>query len=399
MRQMMGPFGAAPLALSWREGLRTIGTTMKILHIAESAQGGVGTYLAEILPEQARQLGAENVRALVPDRHAAHVTGVDRRLIATWKRDGRSVLTLLALVQAICQQIASFKPDVVHAHSSLAGGLVRLLYGWRHPPFGIVYCPHGWAFDRRGGSIKNRLLERIERNLEHAADRIVVISEHERQAALRIGIAPERLSLILNGISDQSIRHAARWDDDRIKVLFVGRLDEQKGYDTLLDAVEPLSERVSLRVIGKAIAGPSSMQRGSRAQIEYLGWRSLSEIATEIAAADVVAVPSRWEGFGLVALEAMRGSCAVVASAVGGLQEIVVNRQTGRLVPPDSPERLMRTLVEHDKAEWHAMGVAGRARFEALFTAERMNRELLAMYRGLVGTRQTALQPGLAVHA
>ena len=371
---------------------------MKILHIAESAQGGVGTDLAEVLPEQARQLGADNVRALIPDRHATHVTGVDRRLISTWKRGGRSVGTALTLVQAVRKEIASFKPDVVHAHSSLAGGLVRLLYGWGSPPFRIVYCPHGWAFDRRGSSIKNRLLERIERNLEHAADRIVVISEHERQAALRIGISPERLSLIMNGISDQPIRHPARWEDSRIKVLFVGRLDEQKGYDTLLDAVEPLDDRVSLRVIGKAIAGPSSALRGSRAQIEHLGWRSLSEIATEIAAADVVAVPSRWEGFGLVALEAMRGSCAVIASSVGGLQEIVVDGTTGRLVPPDRPERLMRALVEHDKAEWHAMGVAGRARFEALFTAERMNRELLTMYRSLLGARQPAAQTAQAMH-
>jgi glycosyltransferase involved in cell wall biosynthesis len=372
---------------------------MKILHIAESAQGGVGTYLAEILPEQVRALGDGNVRALVPDAHAAHVTGVDRRLIATWKRGGRSVGTVLTLIRAIRREIAAFAPDVVHAHSSLAGGLVRLLYGWGYPSFRIVYCPHGWAFDRRALPFKNRLLEQIERNLEHAADRIVVISAHERDAALRIGISPERLSLILNGISDQPVRHPARWDDDRVKVLFVGRLDEQKGYDTLVDAVEPLQDRVSLRVIGKAIAGPGTTLRGSRAQIEYLGWRSLSEIATEIAAADVVVVPSRWEGFGLVALEAMRGGCAVVASAVGGLPEIVVDRVTGRLVPPDSPERLMRTLADHDKAEWHAMGQAGRARFEALFTAEPMNRELLAMYRDVLSERPPALKAGRPVHA
>ncbi|MEJ8630106.1 glycosyltransferase [Sphingomonas sp. I4] len=63
----------------------------------------------------------------------------------------------------------------------------------------------------------------------------------------------------------------------------------------------------------------------------------MSEVATEIAAADVVAIPSRWEGFGLVALEAMCGSCAVVASSVGGLREIIVDGVTGYLVPPTVP--------------------------------------------------------------
>ena len=372
---------------------------MRILHIAESAQGGVGSHLADVLPEQARKLGGDNVRALVPDRHSAHISGVDRHLIATWRRTGRSVSGLFTLAAAIRREIAAFRPSIVHAHSSVAGTLVRLMYGWWRPPFRIVYCPHGWAFDRHGSGLKRRLIEAIERGLAPGANRIVLISDHERRAGLRIGIAPARMVLVLNGIADQPPGRPARWEDTRLKLLFVGRLDEQKGFDTLLDAVEPLESRVALRVIGKAIAGPASSRRGHRAQVEYLGWRSMAEIATEIAAADVVAIPSRWEGFGLVAVEAMRESCAVIASRVGGLQEIVVDGETGRLVSPDAPEELMRTLLEHDAPEWRAMGRAGRARFEALFTAERMNRELLALYRDLERVVPAALEPERALHA
>jgi glycosyltransferase involved in cell wall biosynthesis len=359
---------------------------MKILHIAESAKGGVGTYLAEILPDQAHRYGAGNVRALIPTQHAAHVSGVNLTLLVTWRGRGRSLLGVARLALAIRREIARFRPTIVHAHSSLAGGVLRLLYGWKQPPFRIVYCPHGWAFDRRSSALKVRLIERIERGLAPGADRIVMISEHERNEGLRIGIAAERLSLILNGIADLPPARPARWDGNRLKMLFVGRLDNQKGFDTLLDAAEPIAARLSLRVIGTAIAGPAAVPRPHRDHVEYLGWRSLAEVATEIAAADIVVVPSRWEGFGLVALEAMRGGCAVVASAVGGLREIVVDGVTGYLVAPDNPERLMTVLALHDREGWQAMGAAGRTRFEALFTAERMNREIAALYGELTAS-------------
>lgn len=373
---------------------------MRVLHVAESAQGGVGTYLAEILPDQARRYGGDGVRALVPRQHAAHLGGVDRRLLATWNRRDRSALGVARLAAAIRREIAAFAPTVVHAHSSVAGGLLRLMYGWRTPPFRNVYCPHGWAFDRRSSALKRRLIEQIERRLAPFADRIVAISRHERDEAVRIGVAPARLALVLNGIADLPPARPARWDESRIKLLFVGRMDEQKGFDTLLDAVEPLRDRVALRVIGKAVAGPQAPVRPRREQVEYLGWRSLAEVATEIAAADAVVIPSRWEGFGLVALEAMRGRCAVIASDVGGLHEIVVDGVTGHLVPADSPEQLMRVLARHDRATWREMGEAGRARYEAIFTARRMNDELAALYGELAPPPAAIrLGTGAAAHA
>lgn len=373
---------------------------MRILHIAESAKGGVGTYLAEILPDQAQRYGSDNVRALVPRQHAAHISGVDRRQFLTFRRAGRSARGVMELARAIRSAITDFRPTIVHAHSSLAGGVLRLLYGWKRPPFAIVYCPHGWAFDRSSSALKKRLIERIERSLAGGTDRIVLISAHEQREAQRIGIPDAKLALVLNGIGDVPPVPPARWDDQRVKVLFIGRLDVQKGYDVLLDAFEPIKHSVALRVIGKAVASSDTRTRARGRDVEYLGWRSLGEIATEIAAADVLVMPSRWEGFGLVALEAMRGRCAVVASAVGGLSEIVVDGETGYLVPPDNPARLMDVLARHDRATWRAMGAAGRARYEAYFTAQRMNAELASLYRSLdAHSPAETAQGGTAVHA
>ena len=358
---------------------------MKILHVAETAMGGVGTYLAELLPLQAQSLGPSHVRALLPDEHASHVTGVDKQMIRRWHRAGRSPMNLMRLAAAIRREVAQFKPTLIHAHSSFAGAVLRMMYRSENRPFRIVYCPHGWGFDRPGSATKNKAFAAVERRLSALCDQIVIISEHERREGLRIGIPEDRMTLVLNGISDVPPARPAHWEDSRLKVLFVGRMDRQKGFDTLLDAAEPLSHLICVRAVGKAVAGPAMTRTGSGV-VEFLGWRSLAEIAVEIAAADVVAVPSRWEGFGLVALEAMRGSCAVVASNVGGLREIVVDGVTGRLVPPDTPERLMEVLAEGDRGRWQRMGEAGRLRYLERFTAERMNGELVALYRRLTQT-------------
>ena len=356
---------------------------MKILHVAETAMGGVGTYLAELLPLQADSFGMHNVRALLPDQHAGHVTGVDKQMIRRWRRAGRSPLNLFRLILAIRREVAQFKPTLIHAHSSFAGAVLRLMYRSPKRPFRIVYCPHGWAFDQPSLPAKNRAIASVERALAPLCDQIVIISEHEQRKGLRIGIPADRMTLVLNGISDVPPAHPSHWEDTRLKVLFVGRMDRQKGFDTLLDAAEPLASRISVRAIGKAVAGRAMARLDSRV-VEFLGWRSLAEIAVEIAAADVVVVPARWEGFGLVALEAMRGSCAVVASDVGGLREIVVDGVTGRLVPPDTPERLMEVLAQGGIAQWKRMGEEGRRRYLALFTAERMSAELAQLYRRLM---------------
>jgi glycosyltransferase involved in cell wall biosynthesis len=378
---------------------------MKILHVAETAMGGVGTYLAELLPLQADSFGTHAVRALLPDEHAGHVTGVDKQMIRRWHRKGRSVMNLVRLALATRREVAQFKPTLIHAHSSFAGAVLRLLYRSADRPFRIVYCPHGWAFDRPGSPAKTGAAAAAERALAPLCDRIVIISEHERREGLRIGIAADRMTLVLNGISDVPPARPAHWLDHRLKVLFVGRMDRQKGFDTLLDAAEPLAKRICVRAVGKAVAGPAMARADSRT-VELLGWRSLAEIAVEIASADVVVVPSRWEGFGLVALEAMRGGCAVVASDVGGLREIVVDGVTGRLVPPDMPERLMEVLAEGDRGRWKRMGEEGRRRYLALFTAERMHAELVDLYQQLTQGEADAPQavqsgpvPQKCVHA
>ena len=111
-----------------------------------------------------------------------------------------------------------------------------------------------------------------------------------------------------------------------------------------------------------------------------LGWLNEREIRGQLDAADVLVVPSRWEGFGLVALEAMRAGRMVIASNVGGLPEIVKEGVTGWLVPPDAPDELARRLAKITPQQARGMGEKGRRHYLALFQGERMHRQLTTVY-------------------
>lgn len=367
---------------------------MRVLHVAESAKGGVGTYLAELAPLQMAALGARNVRMLVPDRHAAQLGDVPAEMVISYSRDGRNASSLNALHRALAQTLAEFRPDVVHAHSTFAGLAVRGFYGWRHDRPRIVYCPHGWAFNVRTARWKRSTAAIAERALSLFCDRVIAISQHEANEACRIGIPAERIDLVLNGMSDAPPAIPAEWDDSRLRILFVGRLDRQKGFDTLMDAIAPLKGRVSVRVAGESVVN-QRWSMGNFDHVEHLGWLPRDHIHRHLAAADALVVPSRWEGFGLVALEAMRAGRMVIASKVGGLPEVVSHGETGWLMPPDSPVTLSRLLTRAMKAPRDWMGENGRKRFLSRFTADRMNAQLLGVYDRSCRVPATSRQPVL----
>ena len=123
--------------------------------------------------------------------------------------------------------------------------------------------------------------------------------------------------------------------------------------------------------------------------VELLGWKSPEEIAGFMNACDVVVMPSRWEGFGLVAVEAMRARKPVIASAVGGLRSIVRHGQTGFLVPAGDSDALAQTIVARDRAGWREMGLAGYMRFLSRYQSDRMNGDIVDLYDQITG-KQTS---------
>ncbi len=356
---------------------------MKILHVAESIRGGCGTYLNELVPMLMEDLGADGVRVIAPDRHAAQLPRVARGIIRTFRRPGR-VLGLFFLAPKLMATVREFRPDLIHAHSTFAGAVVRLLsiFSPHFPP--IVYCPHGWVFDTARSAKTRSVLQAAERLLSHFSAAIVSISDAERQAGEAAGIQRHKMTVIYNGLrAEPPAGTAAQWETPAIKVLFVGRLDRQKGVDVLIEAARTLEDTLNVRIVGEAVVRKGAKPEDSQ-NISYLGWLDEEGITAQMRACDLVAMPSRWEGFGLVALEAMRLGKQVIASSVGGLKEVVIDGVTGRLVAPDDPKALRAALLRDSPQERMRMGQAGRKRFLVCYNADRTHAQLKSLYRAVI---------------
>ena len=167
----------------------------------------------------------------------------------------------------------------------------------------------------------------------------------------------------------------------------VGRLTEQKGFRYLLEALAHVWAEVPQAHLVIAGEGPLRAELAAQAAglgdaVHFLGWRT--DAPTIMADCNVLAVPSLWEGFGLVTLEAMALSKPVVASRVSALPEIVLDgpQGTGLLVPPADPAALAAALITllTDPAQARARGARGHARLEKEFTVRRMARKHVTVY-------------------
>ena len=188
------------------------------------------------------------------------------------------------------------------------------------------------------------------------------------------------------------LREEFDWDLNVPLLGFVGRLIEQKGVVHLIHAFVEVRRFVSgaqLLIVGDG-AERIKLQNlvaklGLANSVHFLGWRD--DIDAIMADLDVLAVPSLWEGFGLVTLEAMAVGTPVVASHVSALPEIVSDGHTGKLVPPADFKALSAALVRLlvNTSESRDMGLKGCKRLETMFTVDSMVSKHVAVYREVSG--------------
>jgi glycosyltransferase involved in cell wall biosynthesis len=193
------------------------------------------------------------------------------------------------------------------------------------------------------------------------------------------------------GLAEQtrSLRHQLGLAD-RPVVTVVGRLRWEKGQATLVQAMSEVAREVPDAVLLVAGDGPDRevlgrqvAEAGLAGRTVWAGMRSAEQLPAFYGLSTVVAVPSVFEGFGLVAAEAMAAGTPVVASAVGGLREVVEDGVTGLLVPPGDAGALAAAVIRvlRDPALGEEMGQRGRDRVRALFSLERFEASTLAAYR------------------
>ncbi|MEQ1626802.1 MAG: glycosyltransferase, partial [Nitrospira sp.] len=190
------------------------------------------------------------------------------------------------------------------------------------------------------------------------------------------------------------------WSSTPLAV-FAGRLVPEKGVDVLVQAFALVVRNVPDARLLIAGDGPErknlvelAEQLGVAAYVTFLGHLPQEAMETKLARAWVQVVPSRWaEPFGLVAVEAMMRETAVIASRMGGLEEILQDGETGYLVTPNDPHQLAQRLEELlcDRSKADAMGRSGRRVAEARFSLARQCEQFMSLYQQMVSDMPVAL--------
>jgi glycosyltransferase involved in cell wall biosynthesis len=258
--------------------------------------------------------------------------------------------------------------DVAHLHSSKAGAVGRLAaFTVRGGRPHIVFTPHGWSW-YVGGSIA-RAYRMFERLAVRMTDVVTVVSAEELRAGRAVLGPRAPIELIENGVDVAAFTPdgAVAPRGSEPLVVQVGRLSVQKGQDRALRALAALADdAVRLRFVGEGPARPVlerlASELGVSDRVEYAG---SVDPRPHLRCADVVILPSRWEGMSLVLLEAMAVGAPIIASTCGGSDALA---GCGRLVDHEDDARaegeLARAIAEllGDRAEGVALGALARQR-------------------------------------
>lgn len=289
--------------------------------------------------------------------------------------------------------------DIVHTHSSVAGVVGRLAALTAGVPV-IIHHVHGWGLHEGMSRWTRMSYLYLERLSARFTDRMIAVSRPDIQKGLahRIG-REDKFSLIYNGIAlekfrrpvdDRQMRAELGLDPDCKLVGMIGRLDEQKNPLDLIRAAAIVAK--SYAGVQFLIAGDGSLRAACeglideldlRGQFFLLGYRN--DVARILPILTMTAMSSLWEGLPIAFIEAMSAGKPIVANDVDGARDVVIDGETGFLVPPRQPTQMAERilyLLNNDKL-CHEMGSTARQRSE-YFSSQRMFEEIDALYRKLL---------------
>ena len=388
--------------------------------------GGAGVHVEYLSRELARRMDV-SVRCFGAPREPSQVPPIDVRAVGSWPELAggdpyRSALEVLSVDLAMAAEATG--ADVVHSHTwyaNMAGHLAHLAHGVPHVMTSHSLEPlRPWKAEQLGAGGYG-ISSWCERTSVEAADAVIAVSGAMRDDVLRCYpmADPAKVEVIHNGIDADEYRPteeaaaliANGVDPERPFVLFVGRITRQKGIVHLVRAIPSIDPGVQVVLLAGAPDTPeigremTDAVEEARRERDGIVWieRMLprEEVIQFLSHATVFVCPSVYEPLGIVNLEAMACETAVVASAVGGIPEVVDNGTTGRLVPvelegdtgdPADAARFAANLaaavneIVVDEAKAREMGAAGRRRVLAEFTWSAVADRTVELYRRLLGS-------------
>ncbi len=328
-----------------------------------------------------REPSAATSRFLAMEGQKAHMVPSLRRAVNPFF----DVPAFLALLRILKRE--GF--DIVHTHTAKAGVLGRIAARWAGAR-AIVHSPHGHDFYGYFGPAGSQLVVRAERFAARYCDRIHVLTQLEKEEMFRRRICPEEvIRVITSGVSLDSavVKQGA---DAALCVGFIGRLESVKGPDYFVDAAAAVArEFPNVKFL---VAGDGSLRRtleersrtlGLYGKMGFTGW--VEDIDAAFGRIDILVVPSRNEAVGRVILEAAARGIPSVATRVGGIPEVVRDRETGLLVAPRDVRGLaagVLCLLKDEALRWK-MGAEASAWVRREHSESKMIAEFERLYSEL----------------
>ena len=370
---------------------------MKVLHIITKGEaGGAQTHVLELCRALQPGLSLEVViggtdpAQPLTSRLASMGIGVTRlsalaNSLAPWR--------LVRAVRAFTRVLRTSRPDLIHAHSAVAGVVARLGGWWMGIP--VVYTVHGFGFKPQAPRLQRTAAYLAEYALAPWTAHMVCVSSYEQTLAERLPIAPQRVSTVHNGIADVPASSQSQ-GAPAMHVIMVARCAPPKRHDLLLQALrlarDTLGVETACTLVG---AGPglASLQQLAREldlqQVQFAG--DVDNTPDWLAQHGVFVLVSDHEGLPISVIEAMRARLPVVASDLPGLRELITPGEQGILVA-NRAEAIAQALVDlaRQPDERLRMGLRARQRYETTFTADHMAQAVRAIYDQILGHESPA---------
>jgi glycosyltransferase involved in cell wall biosynthesis len=328
-------------------------------------------------PTYESHMSKEEQTSVLADQKKAQQEGIKVFTIPFLIRRINLIYDLLAFLTLFIFFVKE-KPTLVHTHTSKAGLLGRFAAKLARVPI-VVHTPHGHVFWGYFGPWKTRMFILLEKLSTRLTDRIVAVTNKEKEDYILYKIAREdKLAVINSGVDLEKIKELPFLERQKFKrelgipedILIVGmagRLELVKGPEYLIEAAQyVLSEHPNVFFVftGDGTRKPYLRQRSSELgitdKILFLGWRK--DVTRVISIYDIFVFPSLNEGMGRVLVEAMALGKPIVASDVGGIPDLVTHGKNGFLVPPQNPGQLARfiQILLENKDRREKMGSEGR---------------------------------------